>query len=389
MIKQIIAISFLLLFTFCVDFGEFDRIEEDKLRVIGICFEPVAEVAPGDTVIGKAYFAGNEVTAIGGFSVAYTFKWDQNPYFPDERPIELVDSTLWLPDSIQFSFRIPDDVFVKENSLGDIDTNEIKPLIELIKLNKQTDGAVLASMSEDSLFYFFEMISELSTRCFLFFTAVSENNTNLKIRSDFIIRYNSMFPEFMPVNNNPQIQWIGVYKVTGKEIEDFSPMNPKYKGKYSLSYLYNEFHPDSIIDTIEIDTGYTYYIASDRGINTYIDSTGQKITDTTLDFFEIEIGDSVIILPEIYEYEWFYQNLDDVSTEPDSLLDLSSDEESWPSLAQMILPLDTEMKRFRVWLIVYDSFEEEWARPSGFAMRTVDGVFEFTKAYKKSVGNIK
>ncbi len=131
-----------------------------------------------------------------------------------------------------------------------------------------------------------------------------------------------------------------------------------------------------------------YFFAGDRGINTYIDSTGQVIHDTTIDIIEFEIEDTVITEKETYVYVWFYQNLDNVSSEPDSLFDVNS-EEAWPSLAKLEPPIKTTMKHFRIWLMVYDEFYGEDNSPKGYAMRTVDGVFKFTEAYKKSVKKSK
>lgn len=361
-------------------FDEFDRIEENELRVVGVCFESGAENAPGDTLIVKAHFAGSGIISASDFSLAYTKKWEKYPTFPDERNISIIDSTLWLPDSMQFRYKIPEDVFVTENVFGEKDSVLNKLLVNFISLYKETDGGILSNMSEDSLAYIFKMISGVMSKCYLFFHVKSDNGTDLKVGSECIIRYNSLFPDYLPVNNNPVIKWLGVYRVPNKIAEEFSPENPEFAGMYYLSYLYNEFYPDSVVDTIVIDAGFTYFLAGDRGINTYIDSNGQEIHDTTIDIIKIEIGNTIIQSKELYRYQWFYQNLDNVSTEPDSLLVLNSSE-TWPSLTKIETPFNIEMKNFRIWLMLYDDFTGKWDSPKGYAMRTVDGVFEYTDAY--------
>jgi len=51
-------------FLSCIYYEEFMEIEDSKLRVIGVHYEPFAEVAPGDTLTCKAYFAGDDVISI-------------------------------------------------------------------------------------------------------------------------------------------------------------------------------------------------------------------------------------------------------------------------------------------------------------------------------------
>jgi len=204
------------------------------------------------------------------------------------------------------------------------------------------------------------------------------------VAAQCIFRYNPLLTGLFPVNNNPQIRWLGVYRVTGNDVTGFSPESDRFDGRYELIYLYNEYDPASVVDTLVIDDGYTYYLAGDRGINAYTDSAGTTMYDTTIDFVTWDLGDTVLVVKETYEYQWFYQNVDEGSSNPDSLLYLD-DMDAWPSLTLLQPPLVTSMRRFRVWLVVYDDWEDETNSARGYAMRAVDGVFSYTSAYENSV----
>jgi hypothetical protein len=219
--------------------------------------------------------------------------------------------------------------------------------------------------------------------CHLFFNAQSKNGSTLKIHSEFTIRYNSLFPEFMPVNHNPEIKWLGVYKVPKKISKNFCPMNPAMINQFSITYLYNEYYPEKVCDTIEIDTGYTYFVGGNEGVNLYVNSQGDTIVDTTYDMFRIKQGDSVSSVPESYTYKWFYQN-DDTPVTADSLLELSN-LDTWFSITELKPPLFTVMKEFNIWLVIYDDFYGSWNHPKGYAVRGVKGTLKYTEAYRKSV----
>jgi hypothetical protein len=352
--------------------------------VIAVRYEPTADFAPGDTLTGKVYFAGNQVSSVGDFSIAYLHNFDKNHSFPDEKKIELIDTTLWLPDSMQFKYRIPEDIFVKEDTIGTTDTAKIRSVVDLIKMNDLSGGTLLRSIPEDSLKSIFSQLSGLYLRPNLFFHAHSVNGYDLKINSEFIIRYNSKFPRYLPINHNPQIKWIAVYKVPDNIKDNFSPLNPNLAGKFNVTYLYNEYSPEKVVDTIEIDAKYKYFLGANYGIDTYINSSGDTVHDTTCDFVQDPAQDTVSLFPEQYYYKWFFQNTDNIDEVKDSLLTLDNSGLE-PALIELSPPIFTSMKHFRIWLVVYDGFGNQYSRPRGFAMRSVDGVFKYTEAYKKSV----
>lgn len=367
----------------CIEYEVFERIENDKLRVIGVRYEPFAEFSPGDTLTCKAYFAGDEVTSIYDFSGAYTVRWDDVEYHPDERNIRIIDTILWLPDSIQFRYCIPEDIFIKERSLYTTDSAKIRRVYELVKKDRLSNGTLFRSFSKDSLLTVMSDLKSIYTPCYLFFHARSKNGSELKVRSDFIIRYNSDYPDYMMVNKNPQIKWIAVFKVPDHFSNSFNPNNPAMANQFTTYYLYNERNPGLVCDTIEIDDGYTYFFGGNEEIDTYVDPSGDTLVDTTCDFVPYKINDTIITVKEYYNYIWFYQNIDKVSDNSNALMNLER-ENSWYSVVELKPPVLMDMKHFKVWLVIYDSAEDfGWAK--GNAVKEVSGVFKYTESYIKSI----
>ncbi len=128
-----------------MEFDTFERIEDSRLRVIGVQHEPKADFAPGDTVITKIFFAGDTLMSMGNFSLAYKHEFDHNHTFPDERKISVLDTTLWFPDSAQFRFVIPTDVFRKEHFFGTSDTSLVNELVTLVNTHKEPETVNIAN----------------------------------------------------------------------------------------------------------------------------------------------------------------------------------------------------------------------------------------------------
>jgi hypothetical protein len=383
--KQLFTI-FTGLFLICISCAEidrFERIENDKLRIIAVKYDGAAEFAPGDTIKGKVYFAGNAIASVGDFSIAYVQQYDKNYIYPDEQKIALLDTTLWFPDSMQFRYVIPEDVFLTKKTQGLHDTAMIRKLYQFALKVAQKGDTLLPPVSEDTLEQLMVAVNSLYAQPSLFFYANSVNGTRLKVRSEIIIRYNSLFPDFLPVNNNPEIKWIAIYKVPSGSSECFSPHNVDAKGRSSVTYLYNTFFPDSVADTVVIDTGYSYFLACNKGIDFHLNTSGDTINDTTCDFLELP-GDSAVSVPEEYDYRWFFQNVDSIDEVKDSLLVLL-DGTTGPGTIQIKIPVNTAMKHFKIWVVVSDFITGMYSRPKGFAVGSGEGVFKYTDAYKKKV----
>jgi hypothetical protein len=360
-----------------MEFDTFERIEDDKLRVIGVEHEPKADFAPGDTVTTKIFFAGDTLLSIRNFSLAYKHEYDHNHTFPDERNISVLDTTLWLPDSAQFRFVIPKDLFQKEHFFGTSDTVSVNQMVTLINSLPDPESFLLTNKSNSLYAKYFEIISQLYARPNIFFHAQSIHGADLKIKTDFVVRYNSKFPSLFPVNTNPSIKWIGIYKVKNEISNNFWPYDTTNKGKFELYYLYNTIAPEKQTDTILIANNYTYFITSNTQMPFFVQPNGDTLIDTVCDFINI---DSMSI-PESFNYKYFFQNLDKTNEVPDSLLVIDNEN---TSMAKLYPPVFTSMKHFKIWVVLYDSFNAEWSRPRGCNIQSVKGVFKYSDGYGRN-----
>jgi len=380
----------------CIGFPvRFERIEDNALRAVAAVFTPRPDVAPGDTVTEHLSFAGNPVVAID--SIEATFSVLANLYgstdtFLDIAPLVCVDSAAYLPDSLAFSFQVPDSVFnrsIRQLGLPDSLVNQLHAMVALVKSG---DAAFFDSLPPPLLMQIAQMLTALSQKVYVFVIAHSENGDELRIRAEFTVRYNSLlqriprFAAIMPVNENPRIHWMGVYKVRGRNVANFNPQKPGSGD--TLRYLYNDLHPDSVADTLMIDSGYTYFAAADSGMVTWYDSgAGTWVTDTSRQAVLVKNtrGIDTLVL-EDFVYRWFYKSIDGSDLPLDSLLMVSS---FGGGLANLLPPLDTAMHRFRLWVDVYDQlFGEEGSfnRPRGMASASGAGYFRYSDAYARVMG---
>jgi hypothetical protein len=86
---------------------------------------------------------------------------------------------------------------------------------------------------------------------------------------------------------------------------------------------------------------------------------------------------------ETYNYKWFYQNVNNVTDQDDSLMQI---DDNGSACIEMKPPDNTEMRTFRAWAATYDQIEGQWTRPRGMCVRAVRGVFRFSSAYIKEMG---
>jgi hypothetical protein len=447
MVRLYIVLALAALMLRCSQFPtRYDRIETNKIRNIGFVYEPFAEGAPGDTIHLHAYFGGEKVVSV---SWQMSYSHVQTVYGTDTVMdvfnMPRFDQTSNLPDSMDFSFIVPESTFfltkaIQPKSLDLIKSGLPLPMRSMSQQElaaflldlgnvKFTDnlsilafaqrwGPALGITEGDSASAVYSsllsaaagLFSVFSVSGVLYANATSELGHKLKIKGDFSIRYNrrlqnSPFVSLIPVNHPPKIRWIALYKVEGDNVTSFDPSDPSYFGKCSVSYLYNEMFPDSVHDTVLIDKGYTYFLAADSGIVTYTLKAGTKvidslnggdtawkvlsrdstISDTSLDRYHVKNakGNDTVV-SETFYYDWQYEDrdLDSVSQPLDSLMVLSSG--GIDPVVRMLPSLDTKFTHAHIWTTVYDFFLGEYNRPAAFAIRNLDVYFKYSEAYIKA-----
>ena len=91
----------------------YDRIETNTIRPIGFVYDPYAEGAPGDTIHLHAYFAGEPIVS-STWQLSYndlrSLSGNQDTV-TGYAPLPMFGVTSNLPDSMDFSFVIPDTAF--------------------------------------------------------------------------------------------------------------------------------------------------------------------------------------------------------------------------------------------------------------------------------------
>jgi hypothetical protein len=411
----------------------YERIEPDALRPIGFAYEPCAEGAPGDTIRVRAYFAGKKVASVR-WQMSYSYV--MNDYGEDTVldvfTLAPLATDSHLPDSTIISFVVPDSTFYKTKSISPKMLGMVRPALPapMQALSQQELAAVLEAMAavnfEDpaDMAAFLQtwgptlgiasltagamdtlmmtagtLLSVFSIPGILYANVTAEDGQSLKVKGSFSIRYNRRFEnspvaEMLPVNHNPAIRWIGVYKVHQTGIQSFNPAASEFAGKYTLSYLYNELYPDSVSDTVVIEKGYTYYAAADTGIVSFnqravdsiagTDSAWKLIpadsvtSDTSIDRYRYvspKTGRDSLEF-ETWFYDWQYQNLDlDSVTMPlDSLFMLMP---AGSSRAGLLPSIDKKLSHVKLWVSVFDTYLGEFNRPVGFTIKNVDLYFKY------------
>jgi hypothetical protein len=288
--------------------------------------------------------------------------------------------------------------------LGAVDWSDLSTFMPFIE--KWGDVAGITGLDSTSLEQLVGvagvLVNAFSIRGKIFANATSEKGSTLKIRKNFTIRYNSRlrntpFAEFAPVNRNPAVRWIGVYKVEDFNGMSFSPQDTAYEGKYTMTYLYNEQFPWKVNDTIVIEKGYAYFLGADSGTVTYSMHAGDSMmvdgrlvrfakdtvfTDSVLDkrIVGVDSAGRLRYDDEIYYYNWQYQPWLDSVTEPlDSLFVIvgAGAGGGQPPIVRFLPSLDKKMSSAHLWVSVYDNIFGELNRPVGFTVRNLDMYFKY------------
>jgi hypothetical protein len=181
------------------------------------------------------------------------------------------------------------------------------------------------------------------------------------------IRYSSRFKS-PDVKTNPGIDWIGIMKVPTAKYTSIDSLSIS---GYTQQYLYNIAHPDSVRDTVTIDSGYTYFVTADssgiRRLYTYFSSQTSAIAIDT----------------EGYNYNWFYTNLDySNGMIMDSLLMFGQGRLG--AIRELLPPVDTAMHRFALYVALRTTRRADPTATPGEAFKWANGYFSYTPSYARN-----
>jgi hypothetical protein len=371
-------------------------IGDQYVQTVGFVFTPLAEGAPGDTLHLHAYFAGEAVRSYAcSLSTQYTVTVFGSDTAVNFKP--LVDPNAASgPDSISLSFVIPPDIFAgfgplietalatfpdSEKKLFGLDSASIdrvppSQLAGVIGLFlTTTDFSTLDSSLCQQIAHLSEI---LSTQTVLHLAV----NSGYTITRNITVRYNSHIhsDRYIFVNRNPDPWWIGILKARNKKQQLLSSFQRGPDDTIFCLYAKDTSvvaGPRRFIDTVLIDTGFTYYVAGDSGIASGVDHRDTSYTN----------GGALV--PEIYSYLWFYQP-DSGTTDLNPENSLSIGNGAGLSVSQgyyrsLSPPLDTAMHNFTIWARASESATGELNAPVSVSVLQVSVVFQYSEEYASSV----
>lgn len=346
----------------------YETIDNSKIRPIAIILDNdgLAEGAPLDSVNLSAYFAGEPVSSVKWFLL-------KSSLLPDKKEDTVLLENIVLPgtykeytgssaDSIKFTVVVPSD-FIRQEFLSvqtmaslipeymhpvfskqllDKNPNEILDIFEVLSINQDAGKSIIDSLLNVWASTEIDKIRVLPALLQIFSVPLkigANVNANCKMEATFVIRYNKKLQylgENIPVNRNPQIDRLILYKIKG-EVSSIDVSN--IDAIYSLS--------NSTV--IQYQKGYSYFLYVERN----------NPVDTGVTMIGVKGG-------EKYAYEWFIH--DSVGNTVDALITIKGIT-SRSSIAKLCFPPWPYNRNITVWCVVYDYYLGERLRPVGFAAK--------------------
>ena len=381
----------LLLFA-CTEFStQFERIEDDRVRMLDFMYEP-PEAAPGDTVTLRAVFAGKTVD-VDDISWRVSWKVVKNIMGTDTSFEEHSLESLSMLQSdfsdhtscIEVRFVIPDDCLLQSPMLPDdwvsllpdelrdsvpeqfasMSKSEMVQLVDSLATVATTLDAgelVAVGVLVPDLVAQLPLVTQLCTVPVRLFADVAGAH---RIQSDYTVGYTTKFARWpganVFANTNPRINSAGVYKVEGNGLVRFDRESDK-------SEFIQLYPPGEDTVRIPVDKGYSYFVAV---------VTGRRDTVYT-------IGDIMNGQPpertEEHSAEWMFR------MDPDETDGLSHNDfmniASLNDVEGILLPpRKSEIRHFTIWVQVTDSKLGVLNRSQGSVLAEMQGVFEYTDEY--------
>jgi hypothetical protein len=361
-------IGLLLAAVSCTNFPTpFENIVADqKLRPLGVVCDP-PEASPGDTVAVRLYYydpPGDTPTVHWTAALDYGTDLRGSSY---ENHIVSLDSLMLpggMPDT--FRFRVPDSVFFYSTQLSEIVKN---PSVNPSRLTVAGVDSLLKTAAQLRLTspHLVGLADNFS--CKIKLRAHMTSTISLDVTMLLRIRYSDKFKS-PDVNKNPSLNWIGILKVAKP---NFNKLDSLSTYGAQLQYLFNKDHPDSVRDTVTVDSGYTYFVAADSG-------AGERQIYRYLSLSD----NSEHVDTESFNYSWFYSNLDySCGMIMDSLI-MFGQGRAGP-VRTLLPPVETGMHRFELSVVVRDGRRSDAGATPGEAFAQANGYFVYTDAYSRNI----
>ena len=365
------------LFLFCSPMAPmtpFKQIESTRIRPVGMVISPYPEGAPGDVLHISAYFAGKPIVNYSDFRVC------KGEFDTTGMTVSINGPSRSQNDLVVFEYRLPDtilDSVIQNLKASPGYSPEFDLLLGAIK-SHQIDA--VKNLDSSLLPVAVGFLTNLNLKCRIMFTVSTANGESLKVRKDFMVRYNYLFQDIpalaerLPVNRNPFIPFVYLYKVSG-DTSDFDPEKPARP--YTIRELAAiDSRNENLPDTIDIDTGYSYFV-----------NANNTIADKYLIPYPVKNDPSKVkdsIVSEKFSYFWFYEQHGGSSSSADDGMTLQQDE--FESTIKLYPPLDLDVTGCTIWVNVVDYLESKAPRPHGSDMTSVRCVFRYTDAYRRAMG---
>lgn len=400
--KKYIPAAFLLAATAillqeCADMftTTFDRIDPDAIRVLSFMYEPV-DIAPGDTVTATAVFSGRKITTQDidwkiSFNVVYSIYGSAT--VSDIQPIPYITPPEQFPFSkktsaIRFKFVVPDSILYTSSQLSDIwisqhigdlpgssfsKTQVLNMLYSIDHMVPESGGAFYRTDPFiDTLKKYAPFLPALLQLFTVKIRLIADISGAYRVNSECSVRYNRHFAKFMSLlpelriyaNTNPVIDSIGIYTVSGKNLQVFDTSTNK---AYTFTRLHgpadNGTLPDSLADSIIADGDHSYFIAA---FTSRVDSA-------------LTLSNLVNGKPFAEQHRaQFYFGLDSTEAQGVSPYDFMNIVNfSGNTITPLYTPKDTRISKFTIWLEVYDNMLNVLFRPQGTALMEVHGRFVY------------
>ncbi|MCL2183988.1 MAG: hypothetical protein FWB85_11030 [Chitinispirillia bacterium] len=364
-ILRLITAAALAALAGCDDFStSYERIDESEFRLLDFMYLP-ADASPGDTITLMAVFAGKKVDLDSCIDWWISFNVITD-IFGEETIVDSVPllqaarriDTSFSPNTQTAAFRIPipEDIVRKSPSIPDVWTEMFPPSV----LNYIPD--TMRSLSKNEIIAQIEAAVITNPVILQLFTVPIRVTAKMRgpgrlphtIRSSHSIRYNRRLHSrglaATPINRNPAVDSILVYKVKGDAIV----FNSETGTAESVTRIDNSDDP-----VILIEPGYSYFI----------EAASQSRLDYTTTMFGTRMAEK--------HYAYWQFALDPRETagvHHSKFMDFGS---VMGGQWSIMPPTDKNITKFTFWVTVTDEAINERMRPEGSALVEVPGRFAY------------